>query len=124
MADTGDLSSRGPRSKRGAGSKPKNGNGNGSRALSENEALVAALEALHRGDFGHRLRLRDGVSREVTDSFNALAERLEEFAFFQRVSESAVIEHSLAAFFAQSPDDEKLGEQLRQTGAGRRRKTT
>lgn len=53
----------------------------------------------------------------------ALAERLEEFAFFQRVSESAVIEHSLTAFFAQSSDDAELGELLRRDGAGRRRKT-
>jgi hypothetical protein len=53
----------------------------------------------------------------------ALAERLEEFAFFQRVSESAVIEFSLEAFFAQSDDDLKLGDQLRRGGAGRRRKS-
>ena len=52
----------------------------------------------------------------------ALAERLEEFAFFQRVSESAVIEHSLASFFAQSDDDMILGDLLRREGAGRRRK--
>ena len=51
-----------------------------------------------------------------------LAEKLEQFAFFQRVSESAVIEHSLSAFFAQSTDDAVLGEQLRSGGAGRRRK--
>ena len=77
MADTGELSSRGPRSKRGPVSKPSKSTKTGARALNENEALVAALEALHRGDFGHRLRPRDGVSREVTDSFNALAERLD-----------------------------------------------
>ncbi len=53
----------------------------------------------------------------------ALAERLEEFAFFQRMSESAVIEHALNAFFAQSSDDGELGEILRRGGAGRRRKT-
>lgn len=52
----------------------------------------------------------------------ALAERLEEFAFYQRVSESAVIEHSLASFFAQSEDDMILGDLLRREGAGRRRK--
>jgi predicted transcriptional regulator len=52
----------------------------------------------------------------------ALAERLEEFAFFQRVSESAVIEHSLQSFFRQSEDDAALGELLRREGAGRRRK--
>jgi len=53
----------------------------------------------------------------------ALAERLEEFAFFQKLSESAVIEHSLLAFFKQSTDDVELGDILRQEGAGRRRKT-
>jgi hypothetical protein len=52
-----------------------------------------------------------------------LAERLESFAFFQRVSESAVIEHSLKSFFQQSDDDALLGEELRRSGAGRRRKT-
>ena len=53
----------------------------------------------------------------------ALAQRLEEFAFFQRISESAVIEHSLNDFFAQSNDDAALGEALRRGGAGRRRKS-
>ena len=52
----------------------------------------------------------------------ALAERLEEFAFFQRISESAVIEQSLFNFFAQSDDDAALGDILRQNGARRRRK--
>jgi hypothetical protein len=51
-----------------------------------------------------------------------MAQRLEEFAFFQRVSQSAVIEYSLAAFFARNRDDAALGEELRRTGAGRRRK--
>jgi hypothetical protein len=50
-----------------------------------------------------------------------LAERLEAFAFFQRVSESAVIEHSLQQFFGQG-DDTSLGDVLRRGGAGRRRK--
>jgi hypothetical protein len=53
----------------------------------------------------------------------ALAERLEAFAFFQRVSESAVIEHALTKFFGQSDDDSVLGDLLRREGAGRRRKT-
>ncbi len=51
-----------------------------------------------------------------------LAERLERFAFFQRVSESSVIEHSLREFFALSADDAELGDVLRRSGAGRRRK--
>jgi hypothetical protein len=53
----------------------------------------------------------------------ALAERLEEFAFFQRVSESAVIEHCLQLFFRESADDAERGDILRREGAGRRRKT-
>ncbi|HME04530.1 MAG TPA: hypothetical protein VKG38_16030 [Solirubrobacteraceae bacterium] len=52
----------------------------------------------------------------------ALAERLETFAFFQRVSESSVIEHSLTEFFGQSSDDAFLGDLLRRGGAGRRRR--
>jgi len=53
----------------------------------------------------------------------ALAERLEQFAFFQRISESAVIEHSLSQFFAQSDDELYLGDVLRRGGAGRRRRS-
>ncbi len=53
----------------------------------------------------------------------SLAERLEQFAFFQRISESAVIEHSLEQFFEQGGDDEALGDLLRRKGAGRRRKS-
>lgn len=51
-----------------------------------------------------------------------LADRLEEFAFRQRFSESAVIEFALRRFFEGGADDE-LGGVLRQSGAGRRRKT-
>jgi len=53
----------------------------------------------------------------------SLAERLEEFAFFQRISESAVIEYALTSFFAQGGDDAALGDILRRDGAGRRRKS-
>jgi CheY-like chemotaxis protein/HAMP domain-containing protein len=78
LADTEGLSPR-PRSKR------RNGHSNGGRntngkQLSETEVIAAALEALHRGDFGHRLRPRDGVSREVQEAFNNLAERLDHTA--------------------------------------------
>jgi predicted transcriptional regulator len=74
---------------------------------------------------------RDGASEAIRRSAVAkvshtlstdLARRLEEFAFFQRVSESAVIEHSLQRFFAQATNDDELGEMLRREGAGRRRK--
>jgi predicted transcriptional regulator len=51
----------------------------------------------------------------------SLADRLEEFAFRQRVSESAVIEYALNSFFSQANED-ALGERLRESGAGRRRR--
>ena len=50
-----------------------------------------------------------------------LAERLREFAFRQRVSESAVIEHALRAFFGEGNDVE-LGTVLRKAGATLRRR--
>lgn len=50
-----------------------------------------------------------------------LAERLREFAFRQRVSESAVIEHALRAFFDGGSDTE-LGGELRRAGASLRRR--
>ena len=53
----------------------------------------------------------------------ALAERLEEFAFFQRISESAVIEHCLNRFFLEGENDQDRGDVLRREGAGRRRKS-
>ena len=50
-----------------------------------------------------------------------LADHLEEFAFRQRFSESAVIEFALRRFF-ESGADEELGGILRESGAGRRRR--
>ena len=50
-----------------------------------------------------------------------LAERLREFAFRQRVSESAVIEHALRTFFDGGSDVE-LGSELRDAGASLRRR--
>lgn len=50
-----------------------------------------------------------------------LAERLREFAFRQRVSESAVIEHSLRSFFDDGSDAD-LGTTLRKAGATLRRR--
>lgn len=50
-----------------------------------------------------------------------MAERLRAFAFYQRFSESAVIEYALVRLFA-SGDDSALGTALRRTGAGRRRR--
>lgn len=84
-------------------------------------ASDAAPRARNEGN-GSEAPRKSSVSKVSHTLSVALAERLEEFAFFQRVSESAVIEHSLAAFFAQSDDDALLGELLRREGAGRRRK--
>jgi len=52
---------------------------------------------------------------------NRLAERLREFAFRQRISESAVIEHALRSFF-EGGGDAELGSQLRKAGASLRRR--
>jgi hypothetical protein len=79
-----------PRSKRRKGGS-SSGNGNGGhgdpprgarerKTATESDLLANALEALHKGEFGHRLRPRDGVSRELADSFNNLAERLDHTA--------------------------------------------
>ena len=51
-----------------------------------------------------------------------IAERLRHFAFRERISESAVIEFSLRAFF-EGGDDAILGKKLRDRGAGLRRKS-
>lgn len=51
-----------------------------------------------------------------------LSERLREFAFRERISESAVIEYALIRFFL-SGRDTALGVSLRDSGAGKRRKT-
>ncbi len=60
---------------------------------------------------------------KVSHTLNVdLADRLERFAFFQRISESAVIEYALTLFFDQGDDEAELGEQLRKEGLGRRRK--
>lgn len=61
---------------------------------------------------------------KVSHTLNVdLADRLERFAFFQRVSESAVIEYALGLFFEQSDDEAALGTMLRNEGLGRRRKS-
>jgi hypothetical protein len=65
---------------------------------------------------------KSGVSKVSHTLTNELARRLEEFAFYQRFSESAVIEYSLGLFFGLSGDDEHLADVLRREGAGRRRK--
>jgi hypothetical protein len=51
----------------------------------------------------------------------SLSERLKTLAFYQGVSESAVIEHALREFFTKG-SDAKLGTLLRNQGFGRRRR--
>lgn len=87
------------------------------RASSPTEDLVTPTRAVPTAPARRSMVAK--VSHTLTVS---LAERLEEFAFFQRISESAVIEHALNSFFAQSSDDTELGDLLRSGGAGRRRK--
>lgn len=53
---------------------------------------------------------------------SVVAERLRYFAFRERISESAVIEFSLRAFF-DSGEDRELGDRLRDAGAALRRKS-
>ncbi len=67
---------------------------------------------------------KSGVSKVSHTLTVELARRLEEFAFYQRFSESAVLEYSLSLFFGLSDDDDRLGDILRREGAGRRRKVS
>ncbi len=87
------------------------------------EKAAAGSASTHPQDSPRGEPRRSTVAKVSHTLSVALAERLEEFAFFQRVSESAVIEHSLSSFFEQSGDDAYLGDVLRRGGAGRRRKT-
>jgi CheY-like chemotaxis protein/signal transduction histidine kinase/HAMP domain-containing protein len=103
VAEQEALSSK-PRSKRRNGHSNGNRNGNGNKQLSETEVIVAALESLHRGDFGHRLKPRDGVSREAQDAFNDLAERLDHTAL------------ELARVTRVVGRDGEMGERLRMDG--------
>ena len=68
--------------------------------------------------------VKSGVSKVSHTLTVELARRLEEFAFYQRFSESAVLEYSLGLFFGLSDDDDRLGDILRSEGAGRRRKVS
>jgi hypothetical protein len=89
-------------------------------------ALTLAAASKRSGGGNHRsspLSSRAAV-RIATVSHTLdlrLAEHLREFAFRQRVSESAVIEHALRAFFEGASDTE-LGAELRKAGASLRRR--
>jgi hypothetical protein len=69
--------------------------------------------------------LAKGVRKIATVSHTldaVIAERLRQFAFRERISESAVIEFSIRSFF-ESGDDLQLGQRLREAGAALRRRT-
>ena len=118
LADIDDLTPPGNARKKRRGT----GNGNGgtdaaARALptsvrdparhpkpNETELLATALEALHRGEFSLRLRPRDGVSREVAEAFNDLAERLDHSAL------------ELARLTRVVGRDGEMGERMRMDG--------
>ncbi len=89
----------------------------GGQAAEEVPAPPDASASVDEGTLG-----RGSVAKVSHTLNNSLAERLREFAFFQRVSESAVIEFSLQQFF-DTGDDDALGERLRRNGAGRRRRS-
>ncbi len=89
------------------------------KARKKSEASEDTVTTLVAGDAPAR---KSSVAKVSHTLSLPLAERLEEFAFFQRISESAVIEHSLTSFFEQSTDDVFLGDVLRRGGASRRRK--
>ncbi len=80
----------------------------GKRAGGNHRPTVAPRPSLRIATVSHTLDVR-------------LAERLREFAFRQRVSESAVIEHALRTFFDGGSDVE-LGSELRRAGASLRRR--
>jgi len=82
-------------------------------------AKPAERAPLHANGVAHP---KSNVAK-VSHTLNVeLADRLERFAFFQRISESAVIEYALNLFFDQGEEEAELGEQLRSEGLGRRRK--
>ena len=79
-----------------AGARPK--------ATTEDDLLSTGLEALHRGEFSFRLRPRDGVSREIAEAFNDLAERLDHSAL------------ELARLTRVVGRDGEMGERMRMDG--------
>ncbi|MBV8600009.1 MAG: hypothetical protein JO359_00445 [Candidatus Eremiobacteraeota bacterium] len=88
---------------------------------SSSTALAAKRSGNHRasGALSAKAAVRIATVSHTLDV--KLAERLREFAFRQRVSESAVIEHALKGFFDDGTDAE-LGSVLRKAGATLRRR--
>ena len=77
---------------------------NGHPKQNETDLLATALESLHRGEFSFRLRPRDGVSREIAEAFNDLAERLDHSAL------------ELARLTRVVGRDGEMGERMRMDG--------
>ncbi|MDQ2818663.1 MAG: hypothetical protein M3T49_10795 [Candidatus Eremiobacteraeota bacterium] len=63
----------------------------------------------------------DGIAKVSHTLHSVIAWRLREFAFYEGVSESAVIEFALHRFFGQG-SEASLGTLLRKRGAARRRR--
>ncbi len=89
------------------------------RTLHDGEAK-AALETSGVVPGATRKALKLSTVSHTLDA--EIAERLRHFAFRERISESAVIEYSLRAFF-DGGEDSVLGQHLRDRGAGLRRKS-
>ncbi len=105
--------------------------GNGVVAHSTDGAAESSLDGAAHDHNGRADRVDGdvGAARKplklstVSHTLDAeIAERLRHFAFRERISESAVIEFSLRAFF-DGKDDGELGKLLRDRGAGLRRKS-
>jgi hypothetical protein len=102
----------------------KNGRAKSSAASSSETAAAPRLEDAppERSDLVEAAPPKNTVAKVSHTLSLPLAERLESFAFFQRLSESSVIEFALKHFFGRSEDDAFLGDLLRRGGAGRRRR--
>jgi hypothetical protein len=94
------------------GSAASNGapESNGASALNAEASSLSAKKSLKIATVSHTL------AAEV-------AERLRNFAFRERISESAVIEFALRELFS-GDDDPALGSRLRASGAALRRKSS
>lgn len=107
------------------------GDGQASEPADPTPKIVVNGKTLHDGKAKAVAEIVDGAAAPVRRALKLatvshtldaeVAERLRHFAFRERISESAVIEHSLRSFF-QADDDSALGQQLRDRGAGLRRK--
>ena len=88
-----------------------------------NRPSKRVAKAARRDELGETIAAASSSVAKVSHTLEIeLAERLREFAFRERISESAVIEFALQRFFF-SGKDPALAATLRLNGAGKRRKT-